>query len=105
MELMRSGLYNAWVDRSLGKLAELMPARYAKGEISSGFMGSIHRYAYSTPASQLPPAPATGSGAAAPPDPSAPAEPPAESPPTAPVTTSSVDDPNRVREVSVASAG
>jgi hypothetical protein len=79
-----------------------MPARYAKGEISSGFMGSIHRYAYSTPASQLPPAPDTGSGESVPADPAAaPAQPPA----AAPVTTSSVEDPNRAREVSVANAG
>jgi outer membrane protein assembly factor BamD (BamD/ComL family) len=49
MELMRTGLYNAWIDRSLAKLANLVPARYAKGEISSGFMGSIDRYAYSAP--------------------------------------------------------
>jgi tetratricopeptide (TPR) repeat protein len=50
MELMRAGLYNAWISHSLGKLADLMPARYAKGEISSGFVGSIDRYAYSEPA-------------------------------------------------------
>jgi hypothetical protein len=102
MELMRTGLYNAWVDRSLGKLADLMPARYAKGEISSGFMGSIHRYAYSTPASQL--APASGDGEAAAPDAPAPAGPPAEPPSAAPVTTSRVEDPMRVREVFVANA-
>ena len=61
MELMRTGLYNAWINRSLGKLADLMPARYAKGEISSGFVGSIDRYAYSAPA---PAAPPTAEGAA-----------------------------------------
>jgi hypothetical protein len=36
-----------------------MPARYAKGEISSGFLGSIERYAYSAPAQ-----PAAAAGAA-----------------------------------------
>jgi tetratricopeptide (TPR) repeat protein len=59
MELMRSGVFNAWIDKSLGELAELMPARYAKGEISSGFLGSIERYAYSAPAQ-----PAAAAGAA-----------------------------------------
>lgn len=102
MELMRTGLYNAWVDRSLGKLADLMPARYAKGEISSGFMGSINRYAYSTPASQEPPA--SGDGETAAPDAPAAAGPPAEPPTVAPVTTSRVEDPNGVREVLVANA-
>jgi tetratricopeptide (TPR) repeat protein len=52
MELMRTGIFNAWVDKSLAKLADLMPARYAKGELSSGFLGSIERYAYSTPVQQ-----------------------------------------------------
>jgi tetratricopeptide (TPR) repeat protein len=58
MELMRSGIYNVWIDRSLSKLAELAPARYAKGEISSGFVGSLDRYAYTAPL------PAGGSGTA-----------------------------------------
>ena len=102
MELMRTGLYNAWVDRSLGKLADLMPARYAKGEISSGFMGSIHRYAYSTPASQMPAA--TDGGEAVAPQAPAPAGPPAEPPSAVPVTTSRAEDPTGVREVLVANA-
>ena len=59
MELMRTGIFNAWVDKSLAKLADLMPARYAKGELSSGFLGSIERYAYSTPVQQQA-APAAG---------------------------------------------
>ena len=63
MELMRTGIYNAWIDKSLAKLADLMPARYAKGEISSGFLGSIERYAYAVPAAPLPPAPPAGAGA------------------------------------------
>jgi cellulose synthase operon protein C len=62
MELMRTGLYNAWIDRSLSQLADLMPARYAKGEISTGFLGSIDRYAYRAPvrapAPEAPAAPA-----------------------------------------------
>jgi cellulose synthase operon protein C len=49
MELLRSGTYNAWTDKSLSRLAELVPVRYAKGELSSGYLGSIERYAYIAP--------------------------------------------------------
>jgi hypothetical protein len=51
--LISSGLFNQWVQRSLDKLAELMPGRYAKSEISSGFVGSIDFYAYRTPGAEL----------------------------------------------------
>jgi len=52
--LIAAGTYNSWVQRSLDKLAEMMPGRYAKHEISSGFMGSIDTYAYRQPnASQI----------------------------------------------------
>jgi hypothetical protein len=37
-----------------------MPARYAKPEMSSGFLGSIDRYAYKAPASELPAAQNSG---------------------------------------------
>src|SRR5690606_8964292 len=49
LELIRAGVYNAWIEKSLAKLAQLMPARYAKAEVSSGFLGSIDRYAYRAP--------------------------------------------------------
>jgi outer membrane protein assembly factor BamD (BamD/ComL family) len=49
LELIRSGIYNVWIEKSLTKLTQLMPARYAKAEISSGFLGSIDRYAYRSP--------------------------------------------------------
>ena len=48
-ELLAVGVYNAWVQKSLDKLAVLMPGRYAKNEISGGFVGSIDRYAYRMP--------------------------------------------------------
>lgn len=48
-ELLASGIYNPWVQRSLDKLAALMPARYAKNEISGGFVGSLETYAYRMP--------------------------------------------------------
>jgi hypothetical protein len=60
LELVRSGINNAWVEKSLAKLALLMPARYAKPEMSSGFLGSIDRYAYKAPTSELPAAQNSG---------------------------------------------
>jgi hypothetical protein len=48
-ELLMSGIYNDWVVKSLDKLATVMPARYAKSEISGGFLGSIDVYAYRMP--------------------------------------------------------
>ena len=48
-ELLAGGVYNAWVQKSLDKLALLMPGRYAKNEISDGFVGSIDTYAYRMP--------------------------------------------------------
>jgi len=49
--LLAVGVYNVWVQSSLDKLAVLMPGRYAKYEASSGFVGSIDKYAYRTPIS------------------------------------------------------
>lgn len=48
-ELLARGVYNPWVQRSLDKLAVLMPGRYAKNEISSGYLGSIDFHAYRMP--------------------------------------------------------
>ena len=48
-ELLAGGIYNPWVQKSLSQLAVLMPGRYAKNEISGGFMGSIDTYAYRMP--------------------------------------------------------
>jgi TolA-binding protein len=48
-ELLAVGVFNPWVQKSLDKLAVLMPGRYAKNEISTGFMGSIDTYAYRMP--------------------------------------------------------
>jgi hypothetical protein len=49
LELMAAGLYNPWIEKSLGRLAELMPGRYAKFEESSGLIAAIDRYAYRAP--------------------------------------------------------
>jgi tetratricopeptide (TPR) repeat protein len=50
LELIAGGLYNAWTEKSLARLAVLKPGRYAKAEISSGFLGSLDRYVYRQPA-------------------------------------------------------
>ena len=49
LELMRRGVYGAWTEKSLARLAALNPGRYAKSEISSGFVGSLDRYVYRQP--------------------------------------------------------
>lgn len=48
-DLLAAGVYNDWVQQSLDKLAGLMPGRYAKSEISDGYVGSIDTYAYRMP--------------------------------------------------------
>lgn len=49
LELMAAGIYNPWIDKSLARLAQLVPGRYAKFEASSGWMASPDRYAYEAP--------------------------------------------------------
>ena len=38
MELLHAGVFNSWTEKSLSRLTELMPGRYAKHETSSGFL-------------------------------------------------------------------
>ncbi|MFZ5561893.1 MAG: tetratricopeptide repeat protein [Pseudomonadota bacterium] len=71
-ELISRGVYNAWVDKSMGRLAELMPGRYAKFEESTGFIPALEVAGYQeiteppAPApAPLPAAPASGTPAAA----------------------------------------
>jgi TolA-binding protein len=49
LELIAGGTYNTWTEKSLARLAALKPGRYAKSEISSGFLGSLDRYVYRQP--------------------------------------------------------
>jgi outer membrane protein assembly factor BamD (BamD/ComL family) len=51
LELMASGIYNPWIEKSLGQLAILVPGRYAKFEASSGLIASLDSYAYRIPRS------------------------------------------------------
>ena len=48
-DLLRAGVFNPWVEDSLGKLTELMPGRYARNEISGGFLATLDIYAYRMP--------------------------------------------------------
>ena len=43
MELLQAGVFNEWTEKSLGRLTELMPGRYAKHETSSGFLGATEK--------------------------------------------------------------
>ncbi len=53
MELLHAGVLDEWTEKSLNRLAELMPGRYAKNEVSSGFLGGIDSYVYRAPVSQV----------------------------------------------------
>jgi outer membrane protein assembly factor BamD (BamD/ComL family) len=48
-EMLVGGIHNAWVQQSLDQLVELMPGRFARNEISGGFLDSIDTYAYRMP--------------------------------------------------------
>ena len=63
IELLHAGVFNGWIEKSLGRLAELVPGRYARSEQSSGFLASIETYAYRRPAG-VPGVLADGSGRA-----------------------------------------
>jgi tetratricopeptide (TPR) repeat protein len=58
LELTASGVYNAWIEKSLAKLAERMPGRYAKPEASSGFLASLDTWVDQPPSAPAPAAPA-----------------------------------------------
>jgi hypothetical protein len=49
LELLGSGVYNPWIEKSLARLAALSPGRYAKFEASSGPVAAIDGYAYRAP--------------------------------------------------------
>src|SRR5213594_4280432 len=51
LESLHAGGFNPWIEKSLGKLAELVPGRYAKHEMSDEFLDSIDSYVYRHPVS------------------------------------------------------
>jgi hypothetical protein len=72
MEMLHVGVFNPWTEKSLGRLAEMVPGRYAKNEVSSGFIVAVDHYVYRSPLAQAaiqaaanantPPAPGAGPG-------------------------------------------
>ena len=62
-EMLTGGIHNAWVQKSLDKLTVLMPGRYARNEISSGYLKSVDSYAYRMPNAPPPGMPLEGDGA------------------------------------------
>ncbi|MDH5660017.1 MAG: hypothetical protein OEY65_03395, partial [Gammaproteobacteria bacterium] len=46
IELLSSGVYSLWIDKSLKKLGALVPGSYAKYEISTGAIATLMSYRY-----------------------------------------------------------
>jgi hypothetical protein len=55
LEMLHAGVFNPWTEKSLGKLVELAPGRYARNEASSGFLSAMDTYVYRSPVAQLSP--------------------------------------------------
>lgn len=71
LELISMGIYNAWIDKSLEKLARFVPARYDKPEVPTEIVVSPDSYAFEIER-PVPPAPSAA--------PTVPAETPAGAP-------------------------
>ena len=54
LTLIGLGVYNDWIDKSLGKLAEFVPARYAKPEETSSIISSLETYIFEIAGQPLP---------------------------------------------------
>jgi hypothetical protein len=54
MDMMRAGNFNAWTEKSRGRLAQMVPGRYAKQELSNGFLDAIDSYVYRHPVQPVP---------------------------------------------------
>jgi len=65
LEMLQAGVFNPWTEKSLNKLVELVPGRYARSEQSSGFVTAMDTYVYRSPVAQLSPL-TLGEGAAEP---------------------------------------
>ncbi len=46
VELLHSGIYSPWIDRSIEKLAKLVPARFAKYEETLPYIADLNHYRY-----------------------------------------------------------
>jgi hypothetical protein len=54
LELIARGVYNDWIDKSLRKLAVLVPVRYAKPEEASAIIGSLDSYIFEVGGREMP---------------------------------------------------
>ncbi|MBK7950041.1 MAG: hypothetical protein IPK00_15115 [Deltaproteobacteria bacterium] len=93
LELMASGVYNGWIEKSLDRLATLMPGRYAKPEESTGPLASLEAYTYRSPAAVVAQTPVTPTDAPPTATAEAPAAPAPEDAPTTPTTADSIEAP------------
>ncbi len=55
VELLATGIYSSWIDRSIDKLAKLIPARYAKPEESTNYVTNLHVFRYASQNQQFKP--------------------------------------------------
>lgn len=46
LELMKRGIYDRWIERSIGRLAKLVPAKYARLEDSGGYIHELDSFNY-----------------------------------------------------------
>ncbi|HJV66962.1 MAG TPA: tetratricopeptide repeat protein [Geomonas sp.] len=46
LDLIGKGIYNPWIDKSLGRLAKFVPARYDKPEMPAELVASLESYAF-----------------------------------------------------------
>jgi len=49
VELLHAGIYSPWIDRSIEKLAKLVPARFAKYEDVVPYIADLEHYRYAAP--------------------------------------------------------
>jgi tetratricopeptide (TPR) repeat protein len=62
LKLISRGVYNVWIDKSLDKLAEFVPARYDKPEEASSIVSSLETYIYEIDRPALPESKLAGPG-------------------------------------------
>jgi hypothetical protein len=65
LKLISRGVYNEWIEKSLQKLAKIVPARYDKPEETSGIIHSLETYVFAIdrPAPPAPQKPEDGTAA------------------------------------------
>src|SRR6185369_11661112 len=84
LELISMGIYNPWIDKSLGRLAKFVPVRYDKPEVPSVLVASLETYEFEIERPTLPVTPVvTGEASAATPSPAATVEKPGDAAHTA----------------------